>query len=231
LLRDLNLAKTLRWAGRKREAREALNRVATDMDSNAEVHKMLGSFLTEDGKYAEAVKEYRRAVDLSGNDPQMVFALAVACYRAGLEQEALEDYRHLVEQDKSIPEAFANLATIKLERGNVAGAVDVLKSGLKQHPEAPCLFPPYALALALSGDLPEAIRWQQRSVEAEPGNAKHLYNLAGMYSIAGNTSQALQSLTLAIQRGYSDADKLASDPVFEALRGEPEYQSMLDRMR
>jgi tetratricopeptide (TPR) repeat protein len=231
LLRDLNLAKTLRWAGRKREAREALNRVATDLDSNAEVHKMLGSFLLEDGNYSEAVKEYRRAVALSGSDSQMVFALAIACHRAGLEQDALEEYRRLVEQDKTIPEAFANLATLRLEHGQVADAMEVLKAGLKQHPDSASLFAPYALTLALSGHLRDAIPWQQRAVEAEPGNAKHLYNLAGMQALAGDVVQALRSLDLAVQRGYSDVRKIDSDPVFATLRGQAEYERILRRLR
>ncbi len=188
LLRDLNLAKTLKWAGRKREARAALNRVFVPLDANAEVHKMMGSFLMEDGKYQDAVQEYRRAVELSGHDGQMVFALANAAYKAGLKDEALEMYRNLVEKDKTIPDAYANMAIIKLESGKVQDALDVLRKGLKEHPNATVLFAPYGLALAVSGNYHDAVLWQRRAVDAEPGDPKHLYNLAGMYCLSGNVA-------------------------------------------
>ncbi len=169
LLRDLNLAKTLKWAGRKQEARAALNRVFVPLDSNAEVHKMMGSFLMEDGKYQEAVQEYRRAVELSGHDGQMVFALATAAYKAGLKDEALEMYRQLVEKDKTIPDAYANIAMIKLESGKVQDALDALRTGLKQHPHATVLFAPYGLALALAGNYHDAIQWQRRGCRRGAG--------------------------------------------------------------
>jgi tetratricopeptide (TPR) repeat protein len=231
LLRDLNLAKTLKWAGRTREAREALNRVFEPLDANAEVHKMMGSFLLEEGKYAEAVHEYRRAVELSGNDGQMVFALGNAQYRAGLKQDATDTYRRLLEKDKSIPDAYANMAIIKLESGKVRDAKDVLQAGLKEHPDAATLFAPYGLAHALSGNYSEALVWQRRAVAAEPGDPKHLYNLAGMYCLSGDVQEALRHLNLAIDRGYTDAEKLRNDSIFSAIREKPEFQKILSRIR
>jgi Flp pilus assembly protein TadD len=231
LLRDLNLAKTLRWAGRKKEARTALNRVFVPLDANAEVHKMMGSFLMEDGKYPEAVQEYRRAVELSGNDSQMIFSLAVATYRAGLRKEAYELYRSLVEKDKNIPDAYANMAVIKLESGKVREALEILEVGLKEHPNASELFAPYGLALALSGKYHDAVLWQRRAVDAEPGDPKHLYNLAGMYCLSGKVPETFQCLELAIEKGYTDAEKMANDSIFTVIRDTPEFQKILKRIR
>lgn len=230
-LRDLNLAKTLRWAGKKDEARFALERAAQRLPENVEIHKMLGSYLLEDGNYEKAIEEYQAAVVRSGNDPELVFALAVAYYRSGRKGEAVATYKKLAQQEKPLAEALANLSMIYLEDGKIQEAVELIEGGLKATPQPPALFSPYGLALAMSGRISDAISWMSRAVKAEPGDPAHLYNLAGMYALSGNRSEALRQLDRAVQKGYSDGDKLARDPVFVSIRDVPEFRKLLDRIR
>ncbi len=231
LTRDLNLAKTLRWAGKKQEARAALENIAASLDDNAEIHQIMGSFLLEDGERDKAVEEYRKAVKLSGDDPPMIFSLAVVCQNIGLKDEAVEAYGKLIRGDNTVPDAFANLAIIRLEEGKVDEALKLIKTGLNAHPDSSVLFGPHGLALAMSGKASEAIPWMLRAVDAEPGATKHLYNLAGMYSLEGNTAEALHYLDLAVQRGYSNLSMVSRDPVFAAIRHNPEFKRIIDRMR
>ncbi|MBM3301694.1 MAG: tetratricopeptide repeat protein, partial [Deltaproteobacteria bacterium] len=196
--KDLNLAKTLRWAGKKDEAREALKRVAALLPGNAEVHKMMGSYLLDDANYDEAIQEYSEAVRLSGGDPTMEFSLAVAYQTSGRPQEAMEIYKRLADKEQTSADAAANLATLHLEQGRVELAQQVLEKGLKSNPESDSLFAPYGLALAMTGKVDEAIPWMLRAVRAEPGNPRHLYNLAGMYAMSGRTSEGLAALNQAV---------------------------------
>jgi len=230
-LRDLNLAKTLRWAGKKDEARFALEKAAAFLPDNVEVHKMLGSYLLEDGNYERAIEEYKTAALLSGQDPELIFALAVAYYRSGRKAEAVADYKNLTRLEKPLPEAFANLAIIYLEAGELREALELLQAGLKRCDDPSALWSPYGLTLAMSGRITEAIPWMTRAVNAEPGNPGHLYNLAGMYALCEDKSQALRQLELAVQRGYSDANKLAVDSVFESLRDMPEFKKILNKIQ
>lgn len=229
--RDLNLAKLLRWAGKKDEAREVLQRAAGVMDDNPEVHKMLGSYLADEGKHREAVEEYRKAVQLAGNESRMRFDLAVACHRAGLKDEAAGIYRDLIADEKFAVEAYSNLAVLYLEQGKADLAVRTLKEGMKKAPQSHSLFGPYGLALAVSGKAEEGISWTIRAVQAEPGNPRNLYNLAGMYALTGKTEDSLRSLNRAVDLGYANADKLESDPVFGSLRNTPEFGNILQRIR
>ena len=230
-LRDLNLAKTLRWAGKKDEARFALEKAAAFLPDNLEVHKMLGSYLLEDGNYERAIEEYKTAALLSGQDPELVFSLAVAYYRSGRKAEAVEGYKNLTQLEKPLPEAFANLAMIYLEAGELHEALELLQSGLKSCTDPSALWSPYGLTLAMSGRITEAIPWMARAVNAEPGNPSHLYNLAGMYALCEDKSQALRQLELAVQKGYSDANKLALDSVFESIRDMPEFKKILSKIQ
>ncbi len=44
-------------------------------------------------------------------------------------------------------------------------------------------------------------------------------------------SQALRQLELAVQKGYSDANKLALDSVFESIRDMPEFKKILRKIQ
>jgi Flp pilus assembly protein TadD len=229
--KDMNLAKTLKWAGKKEEARAALERAAGAMDDNPEVHKILGSYLLDDGVYDRALQEYRRAVELSGNDPEMVFALATACFRAGLKAEAAATYRKLVDENDNVPEANGNLAGIYLGEGKVEEALKVLKAGMKKNPDWPSLLGYYGLALAMSGQISDAIPWTLRAIQAEPGDPNHYYNLAGMYALSGNAAESLRYLDLAVQKGYGNPEKMARDEVFQSVRDLPGFKKILQRLR
>jgi tetratricopeptide (TPR) repeat protein len=230
-MRDLNLAKVLRWAGKKKEARTALLRAAKPMDSNPEIHKMLGSYLLDQGKYDRAVEEYEKAVKLAGNEPTMVYALATAYFKSGRKKEAERTYRILVDKREHIPEAYSNLALIYLSSGRTGKAIDVLKAGLDKMPDAASLLAGYGLALAVSGKPAEGIPWMRRALEKEPGKPDYLYNLAGMYALTGEKDQALKSLEQAVNKGYSNAGKLAEDSVFRSIRQNPRFQAILRGLR
>ena len=229
--KDLNLAKVLRWAGKKQEARKVLKRAAGVLDGNPEVHKMMGGFLLEDGKYRQAVEEYVKAVELSGNDPRMEFSLATAYYKAGMKSDALRLYEKLFKNNPGSADVCADLGTILLEKGDLRHALTTLRSGLAVNRDSAGLFGPYALALAMTGKPDKAIPWMLRAVKAEPGNPKLLYNLAGMYALTGKQADALAALNHAVDKGYSRRDSLSTDPVFDSIRQLPEFQRILDRIR
>jgi len=230
-LRDLNLAKTLRWAGKKQEAKEALKRVASLMADNPEVHKMLGSFALEDGDFDAAIASYKKAVTLAENDPDMKFALGVAYYNSGKVQQARETYQEIIGSGADLPEVYANLGTIYLQQGLLDEAWRTLHEGINRCKDHTTLYGPYALVQAVMGRPLDAIPWMHKAVEAEPGNPKNLYNLAGMYALAGSPELAIQNLNRAVDKGYVNYQNLASDPIFESITKHPGFSKVLERIR
>ncbi len=230
-MRDWNLAKTLYWAGKKDEARAALMRAAKPMDSHPGVHAMLGSFLLDEGDYDGAVQESEKAVKLSGNDPLMVYELALAYFTSGRNDEAERTLRHLIDQGGRVPGAYSKLALIYLGSGRTEEAIDVLKSGLQKSPDEATLSDAYGFALAVSGRPTEGIPWVLSAHEREPGNPQYLYDLAMMYALAGRKDEALESLQEAAHNGYRDADKLARDVSFDSIRQDARFEGILRRLR
>jgi Flp pilus assembly protein TadD len=229
--RDLNLAKTLKWAGKKEEAAAALERAASKLQNNAEIHKMLGSLLIEQGRVEEGVSEYEKAADLSGREPTMMYDLAAAYYAAGRKTKAVETYSLLAREGAQVPEAYSNLAMIYLREGKHQEARDVLEQGVKNTPGAPAVMAAMGLTIAVSGRPEEAIAWMLKAIEAAPDNPDQLYNLAGMYALTGRKSQAIECLRRAVSKGYARADNLASDPAFDSIRREPGFNEILNRLR
>ncbi|MGO8879445.1 MAG: tetratricopeptide repeat protein [Desulfomonilaceae bacterium] len=229
-LRDLNLAKTLRWAGKKEEARQDLLRITKRETDNAEVHKMLGSYALEDQQFDEAIEQYKEAVRLSGGDPQLKLSLAIAQYNAGNKKEAEATYEDILHGGQDLPEVYANLSMLWLTNGHLDEATNLLKEGIAKYPDSTALFSPYALALAMSGNFGDAIRWMRKAVDAEPGDPAHYYNLAGMYALNHQDTLAFQTLNTAIDRGYRNLNKILEDPVFERLRNQPEFEKIKSRL-
>ncbi len=229
-LRDLNLAKTLRWAGKKEEARQDLLRIAKRETDNAEVHKMLGSYALEDNQFDEAIKQYKEAVRLSGGDPQLKLSLGIAQYNAGNKEEAEATYEDILHSGQEFPEVYANLSMLWLTNGHLDEANDLLKQGIAKYPDSTALFSPYALSLAMSGKLGDAISWMRKAIEVEPGDPSHYYNLAGMYALNQQYALAFRALNTAIDRGYRNLNKILEDPVFERLRNQKEFQKIRSRL-
>ncbi|MFA6224516.1 MAG: tetratricopeptide repeat protein [Desulfomonilaceae bacterium] len=229
-LRDLNLAKTLRWAGKKEEAKRALLRIAGSETDNPEVHKMLGSFALEAHQYGEAVNEYREAVKLAGGDPELKLSLAIALYKGGNRKEAQDTYEQILDSGHDFPEVYANLSMLWLETGRIDESRKLIEKGIEKFSGSSALYAPYALNLAISGRLDEAIKWMLKAVATEPGDPSHYYNLAGMYALNNQNAKAFKSLNMAIDRGYRNLDKLSSDPVFKNLRDQSEFKKIKSRL-
>ncbi len=230
VMRDLNLAKTLKWAGKKDEAKAALHRILEAEEKNPEIHKMLGAYALEDGQTKEAISRYKRAVELSGGDPQIKLSLATAYYRSGDKQSSKRIYETMISKNEAFPDIIANLSMLYLEENRIHDSLKLLEKSLDAYPDSTLFHAPYGLALAMSGDLEQGIRWMKKASTAEPGDPSHLYNLAGMYSLAADIVNCFKYLNLAIDRGYSNAEKLRKDPVFQSVRNSPDYYKALERI-
>jgi tetratricopeptide (TPR) repeat protein len=229
-LRDLNLAKTLKWAGKTAEARSALERAAGNFPESAEIQKMLGSYFLEEGKFKDAIKAYSSAVDLSGKDPQMLFSLAVAQSKSGNRLEAENLYSAILNSDSPIPEAYANLAILYLEQGRISEAGTILDRGMSKVSNAQALYSPRAVHYAIKGDAVQALSWMQKAVEAEPGDPANYYNLAGIFVMMGRNEEAVSALETAVNKGYANISKIQTDPMLNSVRNTEKFKAFMKKL-
>ena len=58
-----------------------------------------------------------------------------------------------------------------------------------------------------------------------------LFNLACCYSNLGDTGQGLEALAGCLEAGYKDVNQCRTDPDLEALRQDPRFEGLIERLR
>ena len=56
-------------------------------------------------------------------------------------------------------------------------------------------------------------------------------NCTRAYAANRDKKKSLQSLNTATEKGFSDADAIMANKVFDFLRNEPEYQKIITKLR
>jgi predicted Zn-dependent protease len=83
--------------------------------------------------------------------------------------------------------------------------------------------------LARRNNFAEALQCDQALAEILPHDKTLQYNLACSLTLAGQLKPAIAALTRAIELGYTDLARIASDADLDNLRNEPEFQSLLSK--
>lgn len=226
----INLAWVLHWYKKGSEARSVLRRVAEEQ-RDASLYEQIGHWLMEDGYFSEAVQEYKTAVRLSHQDPRKELSLARAYLESGRDQEAMAIFKRLTDADKSIPEAYADLALAKLRSNEIDKALEVVRTGLSKHPDASVLMMPHGLALAAQGKGDEAICCLEKALKSDPDDLEAMYELARLHARLGNTFDSLRYLRYATRKGFCEYEELNQDQAFDSVRRLPQYQSIVAEMK
>ncbi len=77
----------------------------------------------------------------------------------------------------------------------------------------------------------EAILDLSLAAEVSPDNARLLFNLACAYSLNGQKGDAVAALKRAVEKGFADANALATDPALDSLRKDAAFQRLLDGLK
>ena len=81
------------------------------------------------------------------------------------------------------------------------------------------------------GRVAEGLKMDRRLVRLQPRNATAHYNLACSLALSKRRADALRSLHRAIELGYTDLEWMQQDPDLEGLKGDPEFERLLLRLK
>ena len=65
----------------------------------------------------------------------------------------------------------------------------------------------------------------------DPTNAEAPYLDAGLFAALGKDAEAIRSLNKAVDFGFTDMKRIENDPAFANLKGKPEYEAIISRIR
>jgi tetratricopeptide (TPR) repeat protein len=79
-------------------------------------------------------------------------------------------------------------------------------------------------------DSAAAVESYQKILDSYPANPENWYNLARSLAAAGKTDKAIETLTLAVDYGWTNSLRVDRDPYFKSYHLDPRFQELLDRM-
>jgi adenylate cyclase len=203
----------------------------------AEAHASQGLALSLDGRFDEAEAEFALALELRPRLYEAYYFHARSCRAQGRHQKAAElfekagelrpeDYQapilagdtyRALDRPKAMLEAF--------ERG-----LGVARRHVDLHPRESRAWYLGAHALFELGRIEEGLQWNERAMELGPRDPATLYNAACLFCLAGQLDRCFECFELAVDNGFHNSSWLENDPDLEAVREDPRYHRLLERL-
>lgn len=151
-----------------------------------------------DGRNEAAIIEYRKALTITPDAPDLHFELGQAIVFESHADASLADAQKEFESSLHLNPADARsecqLAEIETLRSNSAGAASHFASALKLDPESACAKAGVADQLIEEGKEQQALEYLQAAVRSDPYNEQFHYHLANLYRRTGNKDEAAQEM-------------------------------------
>lgn len=171
--------------------------------------------LARSGRPLEAIGVYRKALEVSPDDPRIYLNLGLAQRAAGDLHAAIASYRRSVALAPADPVALVNLGIALADGGDTLSAETTLRRAIAVAPLEPLAHFNLANYALVRGDVTRAIDGYQRAIDADPSLARAHINLARAYLLRREYPAAL----VAVERGIEFApDDSEARQLRDALR-------------
>jgi tetratricopeptide (TPR) repeat protein len=172
--------------------------------------------LSQKNEHAEAIRVWKKAIELEPGDAKAHYHLAVSLQRQGKLEEAAAQYRKSLEIRSDNSAAYDNLGVILQQMGKPQDAADQFgrsraaavvewKNTAEFYPEDPKVRFNLALALEREGQLEQAATQYQKTVEMDPQNSAAYINLGVALARTGKLDQAIECFTKSLQLAPDNA--------------------------
>jgi tetratricopeptide (TPR) repeat protein len=176
--------------------------------SSYRVDQLSAEVFETQGKYTEAIAEYRKAIVKNPAAVDIHYRLGRALLQQSHDTGALAEARKEFEAELRLNPSDAvaeyQVAQILIAEQNKAEAAAHLERAAALNPEFPEALIAVAKLRSEAKRFPEAIDLLQRAIKAQPRNETAHYNLMLAYRAAGRTEDA--------QREKAELDKLQKPP-------------------
>ena len=194
-------------------------------------HRGFALALVSRGRFREAIEHLETAQQL---DPLSVLAtnnLATTLYCARRYDVAIRVAHHHLEMDPHFFPAWVVIAQCEAEKSSFREALAALeKAKAEGGTNDTMVLGPLGHALAHTGRTQEAaaVVAQLRSIQGATANAE--VQIAAVLTALGEKRQAIESLGRAADRHVTDVTFIGVNPVFDPLRGEPDFLVLCARL-
>ena len=195
----VGLARLYFHLGRIDEANAVLDRAAKKIRDMSRVHEIRAEIATQAGKPDVAVDEYRKALETSPNDKQLLFQLGRALREAGRLDEASQTLDRVAKIDPTMPGLALERGLIFEARGTPEQAVKMYEHALEEEPDDPDLTIRLAAAKVESGDYDAGEKLLEKVSGTRPNSAEAEFYLGRIDMQKGRDLTALAHFQRATQ--------------------------------
>jgi tetratricopeptide (TPR) repeat protein/DNA-binding winged helix-turn-helix (wHTH) protein len=220
------------YTGRYESASEEYRRVTYLDPGNWQGHGNLGSALMMTGQFTAALDSIQTALHIEERASQRS-NLATIYYYLGEFDRSVEIHRQTLETMPRSHFVWLNLGdslrfSSQPEEASKAyrQAAEISRDLLEVNPDSPVDLMVLGWSVASLGDASEARRLIDRAVALSPDDPYVRYYDGLLKTNVGETNSAVDSLQLAVEKGYPMA-MLAADPLLHGLHGNKRFERFL----
>lgn len=162
-------------------------------------HNNLGMALLAAGRKEEALRHFRKAVELNPRFAEAQNNLANQLSRLGQTDEAILHYEKAIELNPSYAEAQNNLGCAFIRAGRSDEAIAALRKALEIDPRYAEAHNNLGNALQFAGRADEAAAQFRKALEIKPDYAGAHYNLANYFLQKGRAAEAAEEYKKALE--------------------------------
>jgi TolB-like protein/DNA-binding winged helix-turn-helix (wHTH) protein/Tfp pilus assembly protein PilF len=212
---------------KRNDAERELRRAIELSPGYATAHQWLAEMLAEQGRAEEAWHEIQRAQELDPLSLAIATDLGLLSYYQRDYEAAVVYLRAALAMDPNFHQASLALGFVYLQQGEHAKAVEVLRTADRVVGGAPPTMAALGFASALVGRTAEARALLDGLLAASKEHYIPSYYIAGIHLGLGERERAFEWLDRACTEHCSLLGTLKVDPVFDPIRGDQRFASLL----
>jgi Flp pilus assembly protein TadD len=208
------------------KAVRSLRKLAETRPDSAGLRAVAGTFATllvRENEFAEAVPQFRIALEEKPNDVRLLEGLAIALERLSRDDEACGVYERIARLEPGRLGIYSRWSVLLHRLGRPAEAIEILRRGRSVLPEDPYLANNLAFRLATSPerdlrDGEEAVRLAELANELSNGKHVNFLNtLAAAYACAGRFQDAIATSRQALELARESNDEANIDRALDSI--------------
>jgi len=209
---------TSRQIGYWRNSETLFRRTVQVTKNNYLAYNNLGFYLSNRGEVAEAMENYRKALEINPGYEDAHNNLGYAYANQKKYPEAIAEYERALQIRPNHPEVHNNLGNALGDVGRVDEAIAHYRITLQQKPDHADAHNNLGVALSMKGQYAEAIEHFHTALRYKPGDASAHSNLGNAFAIQGKFDLAIAEYQEAIQLNPKDSQ--AQNNLANSLAGQ-----------
>lgn len=189
------------------------------MTAATDAHYQQGLSHTRQGRHAEAIDCYQKALASAPSDSRILFALGNTAKALDMPKPAETFFRQVLAIEPDRVEALTNLANLLRANGQANAAKALIEPALERNPDSAELWLALGSVLRDLDDAEAAERHYCRALGLKPNYAPALGNLADMISHKGKHVEALSLYDRALKHDPGNAQAKLNRAILHLLTG------------